>query len=246
MGRIAIHCSPSIDWHKGGAVRFKRGLSALGIDAYITQNRVRESDIAVLLGTTLWRQIESTGRYLLVDRASVGDPHFVSLVWDGHGRRGDHRVPDGVWGRWNKFGFEVKPWRDGRKVVLCGQTETWSPHYRSVEDWYKVVQATHFRSHPAGDNPTGLPRTNTWDDVGLAITLNSSVGVDAVLNGVPTVTMDDAAMAWDVSIHDPNASYDISVLRPDRRPWLEWLAWTQWHWQEIEDGHPISHLFEDI
>lgn len=238
---ITIHSEPAIQWQIKGALRFQRGLKALGIDASISSSRTRESDIAILLGTTCWRHIETDGRYLLVDRASWGDPDYVSLVWDGHGRRGNHMVPDCRSGRWERHGVEMLPWREGRRVILCGQTETWSPHYKDLASWYDQVDATHFRGHPAGDNPTGLPVARDWRDAGLAITLNSSIGVESVMKGIPTVTMDGAAMAWDVTSHDPSV-----VVTPDRRDWAEWLAWTQWHWDEIEQGLPIKHLFEAI
>jgi hypothetical protein len=76
-----------------------------------------------------------------------------------------------------------------------------------------------------------LPECGGWKDVGRAITLNSSVAVDAVIAGVPTVTMDAAAMAWDVTAHDPR-----ETTKPPRLPWLHWLAWTQWNWDEISEG----------
>ncbi len=240
MGRITIHSEPAIHWQIAAAEKFKSGLKALGITASISSSRVRESDIAVLLGTTCWRNIEDTGCFLLVDRASWGNPDYVSLVWDGHGRRGNHKVPVRRGGRWERMELPLVPWRVGRRVILCGQTETWSPHYKSLESWYSQVDATHFRRHPAGTNPTGLPAARNWDDAKLAVTLNSSIGVESVLMGVPTVTMDGAAMAWDVTAHD------LRVVMPDRRPWLEWLAWTQWSWDEIERGKPIAHHFEDI
>jgi hypothetical protein len=122
-------------------------------------------------------------------------------------------------------------------VVLCGQHATWSPHWQRPADWYRSVHATHFRQHPAGDNPTGLPETREWTEAGRALTLNSSVGVEAVMSGVPTVTQDEGAMAWSVTSHDPAES-----ITPDRTDWLHWLAWTQWSWTEIAEGKPWAHL----
>ena len=241
MGRVTIHCEPRIGWHARFAYTMRTGLKELGIESHTTDSRQRESDIAILLGTTLWRNIERDGRFLLVDRASVGDPHYVQLVWDGHGRRGDHCVPEDRGDRWKTQSLEALPWRrGGENVVLCGQTEPYSPHYNSVEDWYfRVKNATHFRGHPAGTNPTGLPSWRFWFGIKRAVTLNSSVGVEAVLQGVPTVTMDEGAMAWDVTGHNPDESYT-----PERKDWLRWLAWTQWHYDEIAAGEPIRHLFE--
>ena len=169
---------------------------------------------------------------------------MVTLVWNGHGRRGQHRIPDGYSGRWDKQKHlvELFPWdTHGDRVVLCGQTETYSPHYETLREWYDEVEATHFRQHSAGHNPTGLPLAHDWTDCGLAVTLNSSIGVESVIKGIPTVTMDEGAMAWDVTSHSPDV-----VSTPNRRKWLEWLCWTQWDWSEIEQGKPIRHLFEGL
>jgi hypothetical protein len=100
---------------------------------------------------------------------------------------------------------------------------------------------THFRPHPAGGPKVGLPTCRSLDDCRLFVTLNSSIGVEAVLAGVPTVTMDQAAMAWEVTSHTPG-----KVVTPPREEWCHWLAWTQWHHDEIEEGLPIKHLFEEI
>ena len=240
MGRIAIHCEPLIPWQQGCADGFQQGLKTLGIESFITNSRFRESDIAIVLGTTCWRNIEADGSYLLVDRASFGDPEYVQLVWDAHGRRGDHCVPECRGQRWEKMGVQVLQWAtSGNRVLLCGQTETYSPNYQNLSDWYRRVPATHFRKHPRGSNPTGLPLMLDWADVGRVVTLNSSIGVQSVMMGIPTVTMDEGAMAWDVTSHHPEVT-----VTPDRRRWLRWLSWTQWRHDEIAEGKPIAHLFE--
>lgn len=238
-----IHAAPQIDWHRQRAPQIAAGLKAIGVRCEIVSDTNRREGLPILLGTTRWRALEQ-GDYLLVDRASFGDPHFVQLVRNGHGRRGDHRVPSGAPAeRWewieDRAAVRLAPWGCGKRRVLCGQTETYSPAWQSLALWYAAVglYPSHFRKHPAGENPTGLPETRKWTDCGLAITLNSSVGVDAVLNGVPTVTMDEGAMAWDVSSHVPH-----ETLKPARLPWLHWLAWTQWAWDEIAKGHPWQHL----
>jgi len=239
---VLIHAG-SVDWHQPFAEKMRRGLKTIGIDAGITASRSRESDVAILLGTTMWRAVEGTGTYLLVDRCSFGDTnHWVSLVWNGHGRRGNHKVPRELGNRWETIGVPVAEWRTGSKIVLCGQHQPYSPAYMDLREWYSAVpNATHFRPHPVSDNPTGLPSYRGWLDVGLVITLNSSVAIDSVLLGIPTVTMDGGAMAWDVTGHRPD-----EIITPDRTDWLRWLAWTQWHHDEINAGHPIKHLFEDV
>lgn len=240
---VVIHANDAIGWHRECAPKVARGLRELGVDYRITSERERTDDgLAILLGTTLFGAVEN-GPYLLVDRCSFGNTdRWVSLVRDGHGRRGDHRVPPGApASRWEWVeewaGVSVLPWRSGTRRLLCGQYHTWSPSFASPDEWYRTVSATHFRRHPAGDNPTGLPETSRFDDVAVAITLNSSIGVQAVLAGVPTVTMDEGAMAWDVTGHSPD-----EIVKPARLPWLHWLAWTQWSWNEISEGTPWAHL----
>jgi hypothetical protein len=240
---VVIHASQTIGWHRDFAAKMSQGLRQIGVPHHVTSSRQRAGEgLAILLGTSAFRAVEN-GPYLLVDRCSLGNTnHWVTLVRDGHGRRGA-RVPDGAPAhRWewmeDAANVRVLPWRSGRRRVLCGQTETYSPHYADLAAWYGTVKATHFRKHPAGDNPTGLPPCQSWDDVALAITLNSSVAVDAVLAGVPTVTMDEGAMAWDVTSHTDE------ILKPARLPWLQWLAWTQFSHDEISEGRPWAHLLQ--
>lgn len=236
---VVVHAEPRIPWQQKRGAYFVEGFRKRGIPCEVTDRRSRlDERPAILLGTTCWRAVEATGNYLLVDRCSFGHTDvFVTLVWNGHGRRGDHRIPEHVTAdRWERYGIPLLPWKYGRRVVLCGQTETYSPHWASLSAWYASVRATHFRKHPAGENPTGLPDATDFQDA-IAVTLNSSIGVQCVLDGVPTVTMDEGAMAWDVTGH----SLD-DIRMPDRLPWAHRLAWTQWSDDEIREGTPWDYL----
>lgn len=250
--RVVLHAHPGLAWHVRFVSAAAAGLRAVGVPFAVTSRQARgDVGLPILLGTTFWRRIEADGPYLLVDRCSFGDPGtFVSLVRDGHGRRGDHRIPEHVDAtRWERHGVPVLPWRArGDEVILCGQTETYSPHYRRVADWYAAVAAacSHFRRHPAGRPHAAtdgvavrLPESGSWDGCGRAVTLNSSVGVETVLQGIPTVTMDEAAMAWDVTSHRADES-----ATPDRTAWLHRLAWTQWSYDEIREGVPWPRLID--
>ncbi len=240
-----MHCEPRIPWQPKRAAYFAEGFRKIGIPCKITDSRLRTGEgFPILLGTSCWRGIESDGgQYLLVDRCSFGDTEkFVSLVWNGHGRRGDHKVPENFNGeRWERYGVELKPVVQGwaERIVLCGQTETYSPYFASPEDWYKFLDPwpTHFRAHPAGANPTKLPAAGEFQPHDIAVTLNSSIGVQCILNGITTVTMDEGAMAYDVSGHCPS-----EATVEERQPWCNWLAWTQWCDDEIREGTPWRYL----
>jgi len=235
---VAIHFEPNIEWQAKRAVYFSNGLTALGIKHILTVERDRVADVAILFGTTFWRDIERDGgKWMLVDRASLSDPEYVQLVWNGHGQRGDHMTPDSIDdSRWNKLGIELQPQIIGFDdcglcdSVICGQTETYSPHWDHIEDWYASIRgATHFRPHPRGDNPTGLPVAFDWH--AKFHVLNSSIGIEAVIRGRPVKIHDQGCMAYGIL---------------DRQEWANWLAYTQWSWDEIREGKPIKHLFEAI
>jgi hypothetical protein len=233
---MVVHCEPRIPWQPKRAAYFAEGFRAKGIPCEITASRTRIDDCpAVLLGTSCWRGIERDGgEFLLVDRCSFGDTEkFVSLVWNGHGRRGDHRVPkDFNSERWERYGIPLADSVTGTEIVLCGQVETYSDRYLTPRHFYDDAQlhATAFRPHPADNNYCGkLPVLRSWIGVGAAIVLNSSVGCDAVMRGIPTWAWDEGAMCYPVACAEPTM---------DRTQWCHWLAWTQWTDDEIKEGTP--------
>jgi len=236
---VTIYANEAIEWQRKRLPFIVAGLHALGIKARWTSDRIRQDDNpAILFGTTLWRGIEAApGDWLLVDRASYGDPDYVQLVWNGHGRRGDHCVPEFYDGsRWEANPQPILPERPpGECRVLCGQTESYSPDWPCIEDWYASVQATHFRPHPAGQSWGHLPLKSDLEN-STAIILNSSLGVSCVLGGFDTEVHDYGAMSYGIWEQYGN----------DRQAWAAWLAWTQWRWDEIRDGHAIAHLFDRV
>lgn len=234
-GKLAvIHASDSIPWHKEWSKAFAQGFANLGIPYRVTDSRTRiDGTVPVLLGTSLWRAIEASGEFLLVDRASFNNPTtWATLVWNGHGRRGEFRIPENYGSmRWRQHGVELEDWKRGLITLLCGQTETFSPKWASLEKWYYACLpiATHFRPHPHGSNETHLPIHTTWESVSKALVLNSSVGVEALMRGVEVIAYDEAFMGYGVS-------------RETREEWCHWLAWTQYHISEIRTG--LKHVFD--
>jgi hypothetical protein len=130
------------------------------------------------------------------------------------------------------------PVLDCSSWVMVGQTESYSPIWPRIEDWYSDViehlHVTHFRPHPAGNNPTRLPEKCDMNDAGFHA-LNSSFACEVAFKGKPLVVHDEGCMAWGINTEFEGV-----------QAWAEWLAWTQWHHDEIRAGEPIAHLFEDI
>lgn len=91
--------------------------------------------------------------------------------------------------------------------------------YDSIPDY----RATHYIPHPAnGTNPTGLPIGDVAQ-CRYAVVGKSTVAVELMLKGV------------EVKITDPSNMANRS---------LEYIANTQWSWDEIQQGKPIRHLFD--
>jgi hypothetical protein len=68
--------------------------------------------------------------------------------------------------------------------------------------------------------------------------LNSSIAIQTVMCGIPTVTMDKGSMAWPVTSHVIN-----KITTPDREDWCNWIAWAQWSHQEIKEGIPWDYIW---
>jgi hypothetical protein len=233
--KVTIHHNPGAEWQDKRLPYFMDGMKNLGFEVQATRSRRRISDDpAILFGTTSFKEVEAVrGDWMLVDRASIGDPEYVSLVWNGHGTRGDHKVPENYDdSRWKKLGVELKPMKTGKCKVICGQAETFSPDWPDIREWYNSIKdATHFRPHPTGCIGVDLPNKRDLNDIEVFHVLSSSVAVEAILEGVNVKAHDRTSMAYGMK---------------DREEWAKWVAWTQWHWDEIRDGKAIRHLFEGI
>jgi hypothetical protein len=72
----------------------------------------------------------------------------------------------------------------------------------------------------------------------VAVTFNSTAGVEAALAGTPVIACDEGSMAWDVAAHG------VAKIghRPDRTGWAHRLAWCQFSPEEIRNGFAFDVL----
>lgn len=220
----------------------------------------RVSDVAVIWGHRdegLHRmQLESGSHYLVLERGHVGDRRAASSMgWDGLGRHGRYPTCNDDGARWRRlYGDLMAPWNHfGECVTVFGQVAgdasikgidfcQWAQH--AVDMALKTFdKPVLYRPHPLsvrnGANwcPDGasLSVISLEEDLArasVAITFNSTSGVNAVLAGVPTICADKGAMAWPVSSHN----IVRNVETPGREQWAHDLAWCQWTNDEIADG----------
>lgn len=229
----------------GGA--FAEGLKRHGWKTTLG-SEPRGCDILVLwgVGRRHWIKAQKAagGEVVILERGYVGDRFQWTSVSFGGGLngRGEFRGPFHDGSRWEAhFGHLMQPWqrREG-PVVIMGQVPTDnSVRHVDINRWCRKAldrlraegRQAYIRPHPkvaAG----GRPLAEVLAGAAMVVTYNSNSGVDAVLAGVPTITMDQGAMAWDVTGHD----LEQDPPTPDRTAWAHALAWKQWRIDEIASG----------
>jgi hypothetical protein len=237
---------------------------------YSHQYNGPNADVAVFYGYT------EELRRVMRDYRRHGKAVYVDLgYWGRHegGRRaGFHKIavngrhptdyfmakrfkPD----RFRHFGIEIKPWRQGRKVIVAGMSakaaraegfmaEQWERQtiaelrkvtdrqivYRPKPNWAGARPLEH-----AGYSHPTEPLEMALMDCHAIVTHHSNVAVDGLLAGV-------RCFAWD-GVAKPMGLHDLAKIEapaePDNREeWAAAVAHTQWTVEEMMRGLPWQHL----
>jgi hypothetical protein len=263
---LGMHCviylnDNSQPWALQWAEAMDSGLRAHGETVERRQiDDLVDSDLAIIWGhgkpgvIAHQRAIES--HYLVMERGYIGDRmKFTSLGFDGLNGRAAFGHGGNPSDRWEKHGFKMQPWkRGGDYVLIMGQV----PGDQSIQhiDIRAVLSAAaseasdatglpvYYRPHPLA-HESWIPAPALYGTLADAIagaerviTINSNSGVDSVLAGVSTVTLDRGSMAWDVTSH--NVSEPLCYT--DRDQWAYDLAYCQWTEDEIQSGEAWEHV----
>lgn len=122
--------------------------------------------------------------------------------------------------------LQYRTWYDFLK--RRGHTVKFRPHPKAVRNTSKLA-------HLAGLSGKCFAQGTLAEDLAGAkftVSWNSNSSVDSILAGVPSVTLDEGAMAWPVTSH----SLETPVTMPSRTEWAAQLAWCQWQPSELADG----------
>lgn len=200
-------------------------------------------------------------RLLVVESAFQRRGEYYQIGWNGFAGNADFMSENSPPDRWTNLNIPVKPWKTGSqgKCIVVGQLprDTQVQHTEHTRWCRRMLEkAQHhygsknvvFRPHPKCDDPKIYkihPRhistgnlEQALDDARCVVTFNSTTCVDAILAGVPVVTMNRGSMAWNMSTH----RIDEPLIYPDRGPWLNAIGYSQWTLAEMKNGLPWKHL----
>ena len=229
--------------------------------------RKEKVPISYARGEVIKRQLAAKKPVVVLETGYVkrgdGDDHYYAAGLNGLNGRADFRNRNMPGDRWAKLGVELRPWRSqGIHIVVCGQVP-WdaSVQHHDHLGWIRQTisrlngytgRRIIFRPHPlarnlnygslfGADEISTRPLDQDLAGAHAVVTFNSNTGVDSVIAGIPTFTVDPGAMAWEVSDHDLS-----EIEKPnfyDRQQWANNLAYTQWTMAEMAGGWAWSHLF---
>lgn len=245
-----------VEWGKA----FAAGLVRHGYEAIITDDISAQGDLFCMWSTRYVAQVRRNRRrdceLVIFERGYFGDRFKWTSVSFGGGlnNRGRFYGPFNDGSRLQKhFPNLLQPWRqrpDGYALILCQIEQDMAMRNCNAERFYKRAETSmralgiepRRRAHP-NVNPLrngNLAMRNAAYSLAqdlsgarLAITWNSNSGTDAVVAGVPTITMDEGAMAFPVTGHE----YTAEPPTPDRLAWAQATAWKQWTIDELAGGY---------
>lgn len=215
-------------------------------------------------GEAIRRAYNSVGvPCIVIDYGYLKRVSGISTMQSGHWQVGVDRlgwVPEFECpaDRFDRLGIDLKERGAGDKIYVCGQHGGDPSHGLSRDQivrWAMDVidglrgagREIVWRPHPDTQIEIGGVQNSTgpidWLDVHCIVTINSNVGNDALINGVPVIAYGDAPYN-DLA----NDSYSDNLFFPPkdvRRRYLQRLAYAQWTLDEIKAGRPQRWLIEN-
>lgn len=169
-------------------------------------------------------------RVLWVDRAWWGDPDAVSIGW---------LQPDGsrkfATGKDKRPVPKAKPWKDREQsaLVLADYRQDVHDIVSKAKQRFGYVRV---RRHPAEQKSISLASHLELSDV--VIGTSGTALFDGVMAGLPGICLDPRNPCAEVC----DDSMDAELVRPNRRAWLQRMAYKQFTTEEIRSGYAWRHL----
>lgn len=195
----------------------------------------------ILRGTgDIIRKCERVGRsYHYLDHGYIGAGHYDGYYRVALNGRQSVIPVEREWSsdRFKSLGVELKPWRkDGKHILIVPLTGAVADFYQiDAKNWLadtaqKISKHTdrNVLVKAKGEGNIQEALRDCW----CVVTHSSNCAVDALLEGVPVVTLGESAaepVSW--NLEDIERPY-----WPERENWAFGLAWHQWRLDELRSG----------
>lgn len=139
--------------------------------------------------------------------------------------------------RWKALNIEIHPWRrSGRHIVIAAPTRTYARFHR-IESWIAdtidALARVTDRQLIIRDKESKRSLQSDLQGAHALVTHGSIAAVESVICGCPVFVHTDSAAAL---VGRTDLAKIESPIFPDRQPWLNALAYSQWNEQELTDG----------
>lgn len=140
--------------------------------------------------------------------------------------------------RWAALNTPVAPWaRNGRHIVVANPTPTYSVSHPGLANWtdatIDALSRVTDRQIVIRGKESKRPLQHDLEHAHALVAHGSNAAVEAVILGCP-VFVDPSSAAALVGLTD--LTKIERPIYPDRQPWLNALAYSQWNETELIDG----------
>ena len=224
---------------------FLAGLAVAGLKVVQELPNPGAGDVLILWTRGSWRDAEARRFEAAGATVLVAENGYMGKVWRdqkwfalavGH-HAGAGTWPDAGPQRWDGWGVELSPWRDGgTDIVILEQRGIGEPGIASPDRWAEKVQKRiggRIRKHPGAS----IPAVSLRDDLAnasCAVTWHSGAALQALLMGVPVFY--DFPQWIGATAARPLAEFDKGPAHGDRLTLFRKAAWAMWTAEEIRSG----------
>lgn len=230
---------------------FSAGLRAIGAEVVQNLPKPRAGDLLLVWNrhgakNALAQHFEAAGAEVL-----VAENGYLGKVWQGRKwfalARGHHagagHWTDGGPQRWDSWGAEMAPWREGgQEVLILEQRGIGEPGVASPPSWADHVQARiggRVRRHPGASVPA-VPLDEDLRNARCVVTWHSGAALHALLLGVPV--FHDFPRWIGAGAARPLSDFERGPMRGDRLATFRRLAWAMWTDEEVRSGEAFRSV----
>lgn len=178
-------------------------------------------------------------RVIVAENGYVKRGEFYALARSHHSGAGEWAV--GGPERWDSFGIELQPWKEGCDLIILGQRGIGESGIAAPKSWAESVRQRYggkVRSHP-GNGVHPVPLDRDLRNAFAVATWHSAAAFEALILGVPVFC--DFPRWIGMSAATPLSEYP-KLRTVDRLQMFRRLAWAQWRLDEIRSGEAFRWL----